>query len=146
MRNRPVVGIHRGLYTPERDCRLGVVDQLVGQNVRWHREADGGFANPGLLTVTMDGVGDISAFHGDLFLGGLKAQTLITRETDALRSNAVSEYASDALAPFAGAIARALDGDQGEAEILARLRRMWVTSIARLCIGLRQRGTGELFF
>jgi hypothetical protein len=52
----------------------------------------------------MDGVGDISAFHGDLFLGGLKAQTLITRETDALRSNAVSEYASDALAPFAGAI------------------------------------------
>src|SRR6202035_1792429 len=29
----------------------GVVDQLVQQNVRWHRESDEGFDNPGLLTV-----------------------------------------------------------------------------------------------
>ena len=123
----------------------GVVDQLVQQNVRWHREADGGFANPGLLTVTMDGIGDISAYHGDLFLGGLKAQTLITREIDALGSKIVSEYAFDALAPFAKAITGVLEGDAGEAEILARLTRMWVTSIARLCIGLRQRGTGGAF-
>ena len=48
----------------------GVLDQMVQQNVRLHREAETGFQNPGLLTVTMDGVGDISAFHGDVFLGG----------------------------------------------------------------------------
>ncbi|MBR1202782.1 MULTISPECIES: putative sensor domain DACNV-containing protein [unclassified Bradyrhizobium] len=123
----------------------GVVDQLVQQNVRWHRESDGGFTNPGLLTVTMDGIGDISAYHGDLFLGGLKAQTFITREFDALGSDIVSEYASDALAPFAKAIAHVLDRTGRESEILARLERMWVTSIARLCIGLRQRGTGGAF-
>jgi hypothetical protein len=63
----------------------GVVDQLVQQNVRWHRgSSEGYFANPGLLTVTMDGIGDISAYHGNVFLGGLKAQTFITRENDAL--------------------------------------------------------------
>jgi Probable sensor domain DACNV len=123
----------------------GVVDQLVQQNVRLHREALKGFQNPGLLTVTMDGIGDISAYHGDLFLGGLKAQALITRENDALESKIVSEYGFDALAPFAKAISRVLDGDKGEAEILTDLVRTWVTSIARLCIGLRQRGTGGAF-
>jgi hypothetical protein len=89
----------------------GVVDQLVGQNVRWHRESDSGFENPGLLTVTMDGVGDISAYHGDLFLGGLKAQVLITHENNALESEIVSEYGFDALVPFAKTIARVLDGE-----------------------------------
>jgi hypothetical protein len=123
----------------------GVVDQLVQQNVRWHRESDGGFDNPGLLTITMDGIGDISAYHGDLFLGGLKAQALITRENDALASKMVSEHSSDALAPFATAIARVLDGDDGEAEILTHLVGLWRTHIARLCIGLRQRGTGGAF-
>jgi hypothetical protein len=123
----------------------GVVDQLVQQNVRLHREADSGFTNPGLLTVTMDGIGDISAYHGDLFLGGLKAQALVTRESDAFKSKIVSEYGFDALAPFAKAIARAVDDDEHEAEILAYLLRAWVTSIARPCIGLRQRGTGGAF-
>jgi hypothetical protein len=121
----------------------GVVDQLVQQNVRWHRESEGGFDNPGLLTVTMDGIGDISAYHGDLFLGGLKAQALVTRENDALNSKIVFEYGVDALAPFAKAIARVLDNE--EDEILMGLFRMWVTTIARLCIGLRQRGTGGAF-
>jgi hypothetical protein len=123
----------------------GVVDQLVQQNVRWHRESDEGFENPGLLTITMDGVGDISAYHGDLFLGGLKGQTLVSQENDAFKSKIVSEYGFDAFAPFAKAIARVLDNDDGEAEILGHLHWMWVSSIARLCIGLRQRGTGGAF-
>jgi hypothetical protein len=123
----------------------GVVDQQVQQNVGWHRESSTGyFTNPGLLTVTMDGIGDISAYHGNLFLGGLKAQTLITREDDALESKIVSRYALDALAQFAQAITRVLDRDD-ETEIPVELIRMWVTCVARLCIGLRQRGTGGAF-
>jgi hypothetical protein len=136
------------VYTTHRNkiVAWGVVDQQAQQNVGWHRESSTGyFTNPGLLTVTMDGIGDISAYHGDLFLGGLKAQTFITRENDALESEIVSKYASDALSPFAQAIARVLNRDQGEAEILANLVGMWVTSVARLCIGLRQRGTGGAF-
>jgi hypothetical protein len=136
------------VYTTRRNeiVAWGVVDQLVQQNVTWHRESsEGYFANPGLLTVTMDGIGDISAYHGHQFLGGLKAQTVITRENDALGSEIVSKYAFDALEPFAKAIARALDGDADDAKIMTRLVGMWVTSIARLCIGLRQRGTGGAF-
>jgi hypothetical protein len=124
----------------------GVVDQQVQQNVGWHRESSTGyFTNPGLLTVTMDGIGDISAYHGNLFLGGLKAQTFITREDDALESKIVSRYALDALAPFAQAITRVLDRDEGETGIPVELIRMCVTCVARLCIGLRQRGTGGAF-
>lgn len=136
------------VYTNRRNeiVAWGVVDQLVQQSVGLHRElSEGYFVNPGLLTVTMDGIGDISAYHGNTFLGGVKAQTLITRENDALESQIVSEYAFEALVPFARAIARVLDGDESEAEILVSLIEMWVTSIARLCIGLRQRGTGGAF-
>lgn len=123
----------------------GVVDQLVQQSVRIHRESDTGFENPGLLTVTMDGIGDISAYHGDMFLGGLKTQTLVTRENDALQSKMVLDYGFDALAPFAKAIARVLDDEEREPDILANLFHMWGTSIARLGIGLRRFGTGGAF-
>jgi hypothetical protein len=136
------------VYTKRRNgiVAWGVVDQLVQQNVGWHRESsEGYYANPGLLTITMDGIGDISAYHGNLFLGGLKGQTLITRESDALMSEMASDYAFNALAPFAKAIARVLEDQEGEVAILAFLLKMWVTSIARLCIGLRQRATGGAF-
>ena len=130
--------------TPRSDIvAWGVVDQLVQQNVMWHRESNGGFANPGLLTITMDGIGDISAYHGNIFLGGLKAQALVTREHDALESKMVSRYASDAFVPFAQAIASVLDGD--EVAALSHLLYVWRGCIARLCIGLRQRGTGGAF-
>lgn len=135
------------VYTTHRNelVAWGVVDQLVRQNVRLHREAKSSFGIPGLLTVTMDGVGDISAYHGDLFLGGLKAQSVVSHESDALRSKIVSEYGSDALAPFAKAIARVLDRDQAESAILGDLVGVWAATIARLCIGLRQRSTGGAF-
>ncbi len=136
------------VYTTRRNQLVawGVVDQLVQQSVHLHREpTEGFFANPGLLTITMDGIGDISAYHGNLFLGGLKAQTVISHESDALGSKFVSGYAVDALAPFARAIARVLDNSDGETEISAALVDMWITSIARLCIGVRLRGTGGAF-
>jgi hypothetical protein len=93
----------------------------------------------------MDGIGDISAYHGHLFLGGIKAQALVTQERDALRSKMVTEYGFNALAPFAKAIAHVLDGDESEAEVLEALVYKWATTIARLCIGLRQRETGGAF-
>ncbi|WP_448950572.1 putative sensor domain DACNV-containing protein [Labrys neptuniae] len=131
---------------PNEITAWGVVDQQVQQNVGWHRESsEGYFGNPGLLTVTMDGIGDISAYHGNLFLGGLKAQTFVSHENDALESKIVSKYAIDALAPFARAIASVVDKDDDEAGILTDLTGTWANCVARLCIGLRQRGTGGAF-
>ncbi|MGE3344152.1 MAG: putative sensor domain DACNV-containing protein [Vicinamibacterales bacterium] len=123
----------------------GVVDQLVQQNVRLHRESDSGFTNPGLLTVTMDGIGDVSAYHGDLFLGGIKAQALVARENDVLESEMVFNYGFDALVQFSEAITDVLGDKERQPEVLTQLFAMWATSIARLCIGLRRFGTGGAF-
>lgn len=129
----------------EKIVAWGVLDQLVHQNVRLYRESASGFTNPGLLTITMDGIGDISAYHGDLFLGGVKAQSLITRENDALESVMVMKYAFATLAPFVGQIATTLGDEKGATSTMAQLFYNWSTNIARLCIGLRRVGCGGAF-
>lgn len=49
--------------TTESDAEVwGVVDQLVQQNVMLNRETETGFSNPGIITISMDGVGDVSAY------------------------------------------------------------------------------------
>jgi hypothetical protein len=129
----------------EKIIAWGVLDQLVHQSIRLYREANSGFSNPGLLTVNMDGVGDISAYHEDMFLGGIKAQNLIMRENDALASAMVKKYAFESLAPFAQRISETLGEQKREADVLGHLFYNWVTSIARLCIGLRRVGCGGAF-
>jgi hypothetical protein len=123
----------------------GVVDQLVGESVRMHRESDRGFMNPGRLTVTMDGLGEISAYHGDMFLGSIRAQTLVTREDDAFQSRMLFDYALDAVLPFSFAITYVLRKTHKDKNIPFALMRHWSATIARLCIGLRRLGTGGAF-
>ncbi len=62
----------------------GVLDQMVETNIRLHREGRKGFTHPGLLIVTMDGIGQLSVYHGDCLLGRLRAQEVVRRENDAL--------------------------------------------------------------
>src|SRR5207302_7560990 len=50
----------------------GVADQLVQQNIMINREANEGFSNPGLLTISMEGPGELVIYHGNLFLARLK--------------------------------------------------------------------------
>lgn len=92
----------------------------------------------------MDGIGDISAYHGDFFLGGLKAQSLVIRENDALESEMVMEFALGALSRFAHAIAKVLP-DTDRAYLDERLFDQWSNTLARLCIGVRRLGTGGAF-
>lgn len=123
----------------------GVVDQLVGQSVRIHRESERGFQNPGCLTVTMDGLGEVSAYHGDMFLGSIRAQVLVTREDDAFRSKMLFDYALDAILPFSFAITHVLGTTHKDKDIPFALMFHWSATVARLCIGLRRLGTGGAF-
>jgi hypothetical protein len=120
----------------------GVIDQLVGQNVRLNREATSGFAQPGVLTISVDGVGDLSVYHEDFFLGGLDAQQLVTRENDALRSPILHRHVLPALVPLAAAASAALDAPDEMSSIVGALVMEWSNTVARLCIGLRRLGTG----
>jgi hypothetical protein len=120
----------------------GVLDQLVKNNVRLNREGVTGFGNPGIVTINMDGVGDLSIYHDSVFLGGLSGHQLVVRENDALQSRMLAARVMPALFPAAAGIASAL-GSPGDLESqVAQLFDGWTNTIARLCIGLRRLGTG----
>ena len=120
----------------------GVVDQLVGQNRMINRESSSAFENPGTLTVTTDGVGDLSAYHGSIFLGALRQNQIITRENDALRSTTVTERILPTLGPIADAIAHILGGSTPTPQLREMVVDAWASTVARLCIGLQRLGTG----
>lgn len=125
----------------------GVIDQLVEQNIMFQRETDTGAENPGVLTITMDGIGEVSAYHGSIFLGGIRAQNLVVRESDAFQSKALIGYGSAALASYAPRIASVFKPPalNSHKKILERLVDTWTNALCRLCIGLRRFGTGGAF-
>lgn len=126
----------------------GVIDQLVQQNVRLNQESREGTASPGVLTVVMDGPGELSAYRGDLFLGGIRRDRLVSREQDAFRSGAVFDRIMPHLVPYAEQIARALNRKirRVEREDVRRaayeLFSEWTRTVSRVCIALRRTGTG----
>jgi sensor domain DACNV-containing protein len=120
----------------------GVLDQLVQHNVRLNREGASGAATPGIITIGMDGVGEISVFRGDLFLGGLREDRLVTRENEVLRSPIVGDRVLPFLVPLAEKIASALGHESSPQLYLRALLSDWASTVARLCIGLRRIGTG----
>jgi hypothetical protein len=120
----------------------GVLDQMVETNIRLHREGRKGFAHPGLIIVTMDGIGQLSVYHGDCLLGRLRAQEVVKRENDALRSRFVAARVLPTLSPIASSIGRALNMPRSTPTFARDLFRNWTDTIARICIGLRRLGTG----
>lgn len=123
----------------------GVLDQLVGHNVSLHRESHTGFSSLGIITVGMDGVGELSVCHGDLFLGALRQDRLVKQENDALRSKALAKRIIPYLIPIAARIAKVDGIPTDERALTDSLFDLWSTTVARLCIGLRRMGTGGSF-
>jgi len=120
----------------------GVLDQMVHRNVRIHQEGAHGFEHPGVVTIVMDGIGAVSAYHGDLFLAGVRHDKLVTGEQDALHSRAVTGRILPQWSPLATRIVDAIGGSVTVPEVERRLLAEWATTIARICIGLRRAGTG----
>ena len=123
----------------------GVLDQLVGQNIRRHHESSSGFSAPGIITVGVDGVGELSVYHGNLFLGGVREDALVKRRNDALWSVSVGQRVIPYLSPIAARIAREDSVQSDRNDLICSLFNVWATAIARLCIGLRRMGTGGSF-
>jgi hypothetical protein len=120
----------------------GVLDQLVQQNITLHRESEGGFSPPGTLRIVMEGVGALSAYHGNLFLGGIRQDQVVISEQDVLGSPLVAERLHSFLKPIARKISMVLDGAITSSMTERRLFEKWSTTIARICIGIRRAGTG----
>lgn len=120
----------------------GVVDQIAQRNIWLYREAQGGFSHPGILTIVMDGVGALSAYHGELFLAGLRQDLLILREEPALRSPAVTRPIVEALRPIVAKIHEVIVPHPDRADVQEVLLDEWATTVARICLGLRRAAMG----
>jgi hypothetical protein len=127
--------------SPSSIVAWGILDQLVQQNVRLHRESDSGASPPGILRLVMDGVGALSAYHSDLFLAGIRQDQIVLSERRILYSNNLRQCLHPFLKPIAQQISMAL-GDSAVATYERRLFEQWSTVIARICIGIRRAGTG----
>ncbi len=120
----------------------GVLDQLVHQNIRINREAHHGFSTPGIFTVTIDGIAEVSVYHGDLLLGAIRGHKLVDGGHDILRSVAMFDRAQAALRPIANAIVKVIGVESKKETVRSLLFGQWASTLARLCIGLRRMGTG----
>ena len=132
--------------SPAQIFAWGIVDQLVGMNTYLNREDEVGFTKPGLLTIVIDRPGDLTAYHGNLFLGALRAQKIIRYESEPFRSSIILKKLNSTLSPISIAICNAVkaqvSADDLEVGMLDRLINSWESTIARICIGLRRMGTG----
>jgi hypothetical protein len=120
----------------------GICDQFVGQNVKRNREAMSGFSDPGILTLTVNGVGELSAFHGDLFLGRLRHDHVVRAEHEPFKSDVLWRRLVQWLSPVVKKIQSETNYPLDPAHVCLRLTDEWMTAIARICIGLRRLGTG----
>jgi len=91
----------------------------------------------------MEGTGELSVYHGNLFLGSLRQDRLTTREFDALSSLQVLSKVVRGFTTAAAKIEAAIDDTTVEPHsIRQEILRQWSDTVARLCIGLRRIGTG----
>lgn len=127
----------------------GIVDQLVGTNVRLHHEDESGFASPGVFVVNVDGPGELTAYHRSTFLGAFARQRVVRREHNGLSSEVIRARLALPLTPTASAIAAVLKkalpnaNEEFDSEsVFHLLVRSWTRTVSRICIGLRRAGTG----
>ncbi len=123
----------------------GFVDQLVENNVSRYRENDGGFDCPGILTLYLEGVGAVSAYSGNCFLGAIRAGTVTVREYDAFAARNVRRKVEDAYQPIAENMCALLEASNSgitQSELSNSLLSGWSDSLSRVCIGLRRQRCG----
>ena len=120
----------------------GVLDQLVQYNVSLRGESEKGFYPPGILRLAMDGIGALSAYHGNLFLGGIRQDQVVTSEQVVLNSIGLAKRLHSILTPVAQKISMPSGGSISSSESEQELFEEWSKTIARICIGIRRAGTG----
>ena len=90
----------------------------------------------------MEGIGALSAYHKNLFLGGIRQDQVVRSEQVVLTSAGLANRLHATLKPVAIKISIALGGSVPSSQIERQLFEEWSKTIARICIGIRRAGTG----
>lgn len=120
----------------------GIVDQIVHSNTTLYRESGEGFDYPGVISININNIAELSVYHHDLFLCGLRQDRILKQENDALWSDSVRNRISSSLLQYASRIAKVVGGEYTEVAALYDLYSEWTLAIARICMGVRRAGTG----
>lgn len=123
----------------------GVADQLIHHNVLMNWESRHGFSFPGLLTVNMEGPGDLSIYSGSLFIACLQQDQVISFEPNSLWSQLVVRKLLPSFKPVGSVVAKLIELKLDRARCLRQLHAAWVKTVSRMCIGLKRQGAGGAF-
>ncbi|MFT3768476.1 MAG: hypothetical protein QM820_23760 [Minicystis sp.] len=99
----------------------GIVDQVVHHNISLNQEPGGGAPTPGDLTISVDAVGELSAYQSRLFLGSLRRDSIVSQENDAFGSRAVALRILPHFDGYADQISRVLDQPRARAMLLGTM-------------------------
>jgi hypothetical protein len=69
----------------------GFVDQSIHHNSYLYREADSGHPLPGLFQISIDGIGELSAYDSFVFIGSLRQNTLTENQPNVFARGPISE-------------------------------------------------------
>jgi hypothetical protein len=122
----------------------GLIDQAVHQSAFAVKESDVGPEVPGRLQITIEGVGEIAAYHRNIFLGRLRQNVLVTKELAALEYGPVRKKLYPAIADLQSQTRTTV----GENEYARRdqwdasLADLWLSTLSRILIGIRRYGHG----
>lgn len=113
--------------------------EIVGRPLQ--KDVEG--QQPGLVTIEIDGVAQLSAYHETAFLGSLRYDSITKQHTDALSSLPVVTKIKSTMTALASDIRRHLPASARSGEILeAELIKRWQASIRRICSGVQRFETG----
>jgi hypothetical protein len=111
------------------DLRIwGLFDQTVHENTFIFQETHKGITAPGMFQSSVEGVGEIAAFNGNIFLGRLRQNVMATKEL------AVLDYG-----PIHQKLSQSIRGHKaGVSHSDSSLERRWLSTLSRILIGIRR--------
>ncbi len=119
----------------------GFADQRVHFNLKLNAEPKG-HSQPGLFTVVVDGVGQIAAYNGLFFLGGMRYEEVYTTQPDIIASHFIETMIAPSLKGVIDDISDNLPLSVDHARVELEYLNLWRDTVRRLCIGIQRAGTG----
>jgi hypothetical protein len=122
----------------------GLIDQSVHYSTYVIKETQSGPEMPGIFQAIIQGVGDIAAYKGYIFLGSLRQDTLIQRQYRVLQQGPVHNK----LMPCISKLIESVRQKVGREEYDRRghwdgsLEDIWISALCRILIGIRHYSHG----
>jgi hypothetical protein len=115
----------------------GLVDQTIHFNRMLVREAEGGYAPPGLFQVLASGPADLSVYRGFSFIARLAQDTLLKSQTDIFWSGPISDGIDEGIQRYLFSIERIVGKNHAD-EWIGAFADKWIATLCRILISIQR--------